>query len=203
MESYEAVVKLDGRRFDAWWLLGWSAYEAGDYSRSAEASAQAAALDPFEPRVLFNQALAYAAGGQVELARATYDLGSTVADLLDPKTRAARYAEAISDLSEILADPRGAAPAMIELLKQAGARPPAVARCRVGRHTAGGHRAAARLATRSPPAATRAGLVSGFTKRNLPMPSAYSQFHRRMRGRYIATAGIIPETSALRAERAP
>lgn len=131
VEAYEAVVKLDARRFDAWWLLGWSAYEAGDYARSAEASAQAAALDPFEPRVVFNQALAYVAGGQDELARATYELGITVADLLAPKTRAARYAEAISDLTEILADPRDAAPALIELLKEARAKPPADARCRV------------------------------------------------------------------------
>ncbi len=131
VRAYEAAARLAPQRFDVWWLLGWSAYEAGDYARSAEASAQAATLDPFEPRVVFNQALAYVAGGQVELASSAYALGITVADLLAPVIRSGRYTEAIIDLTDIFADPRNAAPGLVERLKQARAQSPAVTRCRV------------------------------------------------------------------------
>ena len=119
IQAFRQATELDPENYGAHLLLGWTAYLAGDYRRSAEASGRAAALKPDDPRPYFNQGLAYVAMGRLQAARQSYQAGIQVADQLDPALRQARYEEAITDLRQIRDDPRQAAERFIELLQEA------------------------------------------------------------------------------------
>jgi len=119
VQAFQQATELDPESYSAHLLLGWTAYLAGDYRRSAEASGRAAALKPDDPRPYFNQGLAYVAMGKLQAARQSYQAGIQVADRLDPAPRQARYEEAIADLRQIRDDPRQAAEQFIELLQKA------------------------------------------------------------------------------------
>lgn len=108
VQAYTSAVELEPDNYKWQWLLGWYAYENGDYQLSVEASQAATALNPTEPRTIFNQGLALAAMGEVAEAERVYAQGITVTNaLVDQRIALARYDEAIGDLSSATQAPPG------------------------------------------------------------------------------------------------
>jgi len=109
-DDLQRAAELDPGHYNSHWLLGWRAYENGDYERSAEISGIAAALKPTEPRPHFNQGLALVALGDVESATRAFEAGIAAAEAMTRTEIAlARYDEALGDLADVADDPAGIA----------------------------------------------------------------------------------------------
>ena len=115
--AYDEAAKINPNNYREWWLLGWAAYEAGDYSLSIEVSGRAVSLQPKEPRTIFNRGLAYLAAGNTSAAQTDYQAGITAADRLPVADRATRYQDAIDDLRHVDAQQTDAARTFIKLLE--------------------------------------------------------------------------------------
>jgi tetratricopeptide (TPR) repeat protein len=113
VHAYASAVQLDPTDYARQVLLGWYAYQSGDYRLSIEASQSAAALDPTDPRPFFNAGLALVAMGDAAQARRVYEEGVAVANaLVNPQDAHDRYDEALIDLSNVAQDPAGSADAL-------------------------------------------------------------------------------------------
>jgi tetratricopeptide (TPR) repeat protein len=112
-QAYASSAELDPDNYRHQALLGWYAYQSGDYDISIQASQAASALDPTEPRTVFNWGLALVAQGDAEQAWQVYADGIVVANaLVDEEVRLARYQEALDDLGGVTQDPAGIAAAL-------------------------------------------------------------------------------------------
>jgi len=113
VDNYASSVALTPADYEHQVLLGWWAYQSGDYALSIQASQAALRLDPSDPRPFFNWGLALVAAGRAEEAWQVYDDGVQVANaLIDKTTAVSRLDEAIGDLGNVTQDPSGVAAAL-------------------------------------------------------------------------------------------
>ncbi len=113
VQAYVRAVELEPTNYRYQTLLGWYAYQSGDYDISVKASEAAASLDPTEPRAFFNWGLALVAMGDAESAWQVYQNGIAVANALaNSETALSRYKEALTDLGGVTRDPAGTADAL-------------------------------------------------------------------------------------------
>lgn len=116
-EGYTFAQIFDRTAYRTYWLTGWDLYEKGLYELSAAMSAWAVVLNPQEPRVRFNQALAQLAAGQGQRAVLTYAEGIAAAAGFGEGV--ARLQEALGDLRANRRDPTGLAPEIMRRLEEA------------------------------------------------------------------------------------
>jgi tetratricopeptide (TPR) repeat protein len=103
--------------FKAYWRVGWLSYLLDDYERSRDASRQANAADPAEPRNIFNEGLANLALGDLEAAMQSYREAISLANgMEDASLREQRYNAALYDLEHARADPEGWAEAFARIV---------------------------------------------------------------------------------------
>jgi tetratricopeptide (TPR) repeat protein len=129
-EAAAEATRLVPKDDRSWNWLGWMSYLTDDYPAALDAYPRAIKLAPYEPRYHFNLGLAYAASGDSR-ATAAYEQGIAAADLATPATRKRRLAEALGDLQGLKAGPANLKSGLVDTLKSAAARKPALNRCRV------------------------------------------------------------------------
>jgi tetratricopeptide (TPR) repeat protein len=113
VDNYASSVELTPTDYEHQVLLGWWAYQGGDYELSIQASQAAIRLDPSDPRPFFNWGLALVAAGRAEEAWQVYDDGLQVAQaLIEKNTAVSRLGEAIGDLGDVTQDPSSVAEAL-------------------------------------------------------------------------------------------